>query len=246
MADIFVTGSQGFIGKHLMRALPNAIPVEPETAQCYAPDDTVIHLANRRCKTFGDYLENVRSMAGMLTKSVDGGKIVYLSSSVVYMDKPSLYKASKMACEELCNCYRDKLRISVIRPFNVYGPGQPDEFVIPTIINKMLETDDGHSFTLENLDARRAFVFVRDLVATLINPYDDFSEAASSDLIMIADLVGTIMRIMGKNVKIYGGGYADDGPHPARLIPDLTPMQKGLETTIEYYKEKKEKECPTT
>lgn len=47
------------------------------------------------------------------------------------------YAASKAAAEMLVNIYALNygLKTTIIRPFNMYGPGQSQDFIIPSIIN---------------------------------------------------------------------------------------------------------------
>ena len=239
MGNIYVTGADGFIGTHLMKALPEAIAVDPPKAYCCTSDDTVIHLANWVPDKFGTYLANVSSMGGMLTKSAPGGKIIYVSSSVVYADKPSLYRASKLACEELCKCYEDKLRISIIRPYNVYGPGQPDRFVIPTIINQFLDGKD--MIVVKNVMASRVFTYVDDIIGALVNicadgytPCMDGYEANIGHLIA---LIADIMDRTGQYKICTENTNEDEGPGTMSVSMNGTPLREGLEKTIEYYKQ---------
>ena len=46
------------------------------------------------------------------------------------------YMASKALCEDLCKSYARSfdIPVTIIRPFNIYGPGQPDHFLIPKIV----------------------------------------------------------------------------------------------------------------
>ena len=51
----------------------------------------------------------------------------------------SPYALSKKIAEEVCRYYAESFGVSIIilRPFNVYGPGQSRQFLIPSIINQM-------------------------------------------------------------------------------------------------------------
>ncbi|HSN49645.1 MAG TPA: SDR family oxidoreductase, partial [Bacteroidales bacterium] len=46
------------------------------------------------------------------------------------------YSHSKIVAEETCRYYRDqfKIPVTIFRPFNIYGPGQDQRFLIPKII----------------------------------------------------------------------------------------------------------------
>lgn len=78
------------------------------------------------------------------------------------------YSHSKVVAEEICRYYRDqfKLGISIMRPFNVYGPGQSSQFLIPGLIQKML---DPKTDVIEVMDIRpkRDFLFIDDFTEAL-------------------------------------------------------------------------------
>ena len=64
------------------------------------------------------------------------GKPTHLPISEKHPIRPyNPYSHSKILSEELYNYYRKsfKLKINILRPFNIYGPGQKDTFVIPKI-----------------------------------------------------------------------------------------------------------------
>lgn len=76
------------------------------------------------------------------------------------------YAQSKLMGEELCHAYwRDfSVPSCILRPFNIYGPGQPDSFLIPEIIRKAQEG----AIHLKDGRPRRDFVFVEDVVSAYI------------------------------------------------------------------------------
>ena len=119
--------------------------------------DVIIHLANKSYvpdsyinpKSFYDV--NITGTLNMLELCrISGAKLIYLSSYVyghpqyqpideshpVQAFNP--YAQTKVICEEMCNGYhRDfKVPIIIFRPFNIYGKGQNEEFLIPTLINQ--------------------------------------------------------------------------------------------------------------
>lgn len=71
------------------------------------------------------------------------------------------YAQSKIACEKLCEGYnRDSgVDIVVIRPSNIYGPGQTRNFLIPTIINQL----ESGTITLRDSRPRRDLIFIDDV-----------------------------------------------------------------------------------
>jgi nucleoside-diphosphate-sugar epimerase len=57
--------------------------------------------------------------------------------------------------------------VTIIRPFNIYGPGQDRRFLIPKILAQAIDPEPG-SIVVSDLRPRRDFIFVSDLVELLI------------------------------------------------------------------------------
>lgn len=72
------------------------------------------------------------------------------------------YASSKLLCEQLCTSYSMNfdLDIRVLRLFNIFGHGQSDTFLIPTIIKGLRKGD----LQLQNSVPKRDFLHVSDLV----------------------------------------------------------------------------------
>jgi len=95
---------------------------------------------------------------------------VYGSAQYIPIDEKhplnaqSPYAATKIASDQLALSFERtfKLPITVIRPFNNFGPRQSLRAVIPTIINQCLS--DKKYINLGNLKARRDFLYVDDCV----------------------------------------------------------------------------------
>ncbi len=80
----------------------------------------------------------------------------------------SPYAASKAAAEMLCIQAHRGYGLDVVRArsFNHLGPGQSDQFVASAIAHRIVEneSDGTESIRIGNLDARRDFTDVRDVV----------------------------------------------------------------------------------
>lgn len=76
------------------------------------------------------------------------------------------YALSKHAAEESCRFHATHLGVSVtiLRPFNVYGPGQPKQFLIPTILAQL----QGSAIEMLDLEPRRDYVALADLVEAIL------------------------------------------------------------------------------
>src|SRR6185312_14614684 len=196
--SILVTGSGGFIGKHLVRMLESLgysvqrhALAAGDLAQCalgYSGISHVFHLAG---KTFvpdswadplSFYSANVLTTANVLEFCRRCGASLTFVSSYVYgrpqvipitEDHPvqafNPYSHSKILAEEICRFYAShhQTRVAIVRPFNVYGPGQDPRFLIPTLIRQALAAD---SEIIEVADdrPRRDFIYVSDLIDLLI------------------------------------------------------------------------------
>jgi nucleoside-diphosphate-sugar epimerase len=77
------------------------------------------------------------------------------------------YALSKKLAEEACRFYAHSfdIEIAILRPFNVYGPGQSEDFLIPCIIRQVV---DGKEIKVRSLTPKRDYVHVSDLVEAII------------------------------------------------------------------------------
>lgn len=76
------------------------------------------------------------------------------------------YAWSKHLGEQLCRTYAHLygLRVVIVRPFNIYGPGQDPRFLVPAILDQVRR---GGTVTLDSLTPRRDLLYVDDLVEAL-------------------------------------------------------------------------------
>ena len=83
----------------------------------------------------------------------------------------SPYAATKIAADQLSISYHRAydLPITIVRPFNTYGPRQSTRAVIPTIITQTL--GDQHRLVLGTLESSRDFLYVKDLCQAYLDIY---------------------------------------------------------------------------
>lgn len=73
------------------------------------------------------------------------------------------YAQSKLLCEKICKYYADvfTLDITILRPFNVYGPDQRKHFLIPEIVEQIKKSK---KIIVNSFHPKRDFVYIEDLV----------------------------------------------------------------------------------
>ncbi|TGM56522.1 NAD-dependent epimerase/dehydratase family protein [Leptospira adleri] len=80
------------------------------------------------------------------------------------------YALSKFLAEQLCKFYADykDMDVRILRLFNVFGPGQKDNFLIPSIINQVLEKKE---IRVLDLKPKRDYVFLQDVVDAIVSAF---------------------------------------------------------------------------
>ncbi len=120
----------------------------------------------------------------------------------------SPYAASKIGADQIALSYWRSFNVpvSVIRPFNTYGPRQSARAVIPTIISQVLNKND--FIKLGSLTPTRDFNYVEDICAAFHaigeseNTVGKVVNASSKFEISIGDTVNLIKKLMNSDKKI--------------------------------------------
>lgn len=145
-------------------------------------------------------------------------KLVYISSYIYgppqYLPVDELhpicpfnpYAQTKVICEKLCEGYqRDfKVRISIIRPFNIYGVGQRGKLLIPGIFDQLKENKK--QIQLKAASPRRDYINVIDVARAIklcaesecpIGPYN----VCSGESVSVRELTEIINRNLKRKVE---------------------------------------------
>lgn len=120
----------------------------------------------------------------------------------------SPYSATKIGADRLAESfYRSfNLPVSIVRPFNTYGPRQSARAVIPTIITQLLAGKE--EIKLGSLSPTRDFNFVKDTAAGFIaiaesdKTIGEEINIATQQEISIGDLAQEIIRQINPNARI--------------------------------------------
>ena len=79
------------------------------------------------------------------------------------------YSHTKILAEEASRYYQERFQVpvTIIRPFNIYGPGQDGRFLIPKILAQAVDPAL-EAILVSDLRPRRDFIFVSDLIELLM------------------------------------------------------------------------------
>ena len=216
---------------------------------------------------------NSIGILNILNSSINSNvkKIIHTSTSEVYgtpkyipidenhlVSAQSPYAASKIAADQIALSYNKSfnLPVTILRPFNTFGPRQSLRAIIPTIVTQLIKNK---VLKLGSLYPTRDLTFVDDTVdafVSTLNKKKDIGEiinVGSGFEISVKDLVSQISKIMGVKIDIQKEKerirpkksevdrlYANI--KKAKKILNWTPkyskkngFEKGLKKTIEWF-----------
>ncbi len=234
--------------------------------------ELVIHLAafTHVGKSFIRIDENIQTNTQgtvnlLLALNGEFERLVYISSGDVYGDAPvpfredgpvrptSPYAAAKYAAERFCRMFNDAYRwpIVCLRPFNVYGPRQNTDRIIPELILSALRHRDirmtkGHQTREFTFVEEAAELFVQSLVRPGID--GEVINVSRGEEVSMRDLASTVLGLMGNPVAALFGELEDRPNEIWRMFGDNTKakelldwaprvtLEEGLTTTIEWFR----------
>lgn len=199
-------------------------------------------------------------------RNLDVSRVVHTSTSEIYgtaqyvpidekhpVNPQSPYAASKSAADQLAlsYCRSFETPVSVIRPFNTYGPRQSARAIIPTVITQILA--GRNRIKLGNLTPTRDLNFVADTVRgfVLVGLHGDsvgrVTNLGTGREISIGDLAVRIAGIVGADVTIESDEerLRPEKSEVERLCADASAaramgwapevsLYEGLRTTVEW------------
>jgi len=126
------------------------------------------------------------------------------------------YAQTKVICEKLCEGYhRDfKVKVSILRPFNIYGVGQKGMLLIPEIIGQLKEGKK--EIQLKAASPRRDYVNVKDVAGAFVACLDDTNDysvfnVCSGSSVSVREITEIINRYLKNKVTFL---FAEsDRPH---------------------------------
>ncbi len=200
--------------------------VDKNTWKNLSEVDTVIHLAART------YIpDSWEDSDGFIDTNVNGtrlaleyckkykSKFIYISAYLYGIPEKlpihetdritpnNPYALSKHLAEQLCEFYANywDLPVTVLRPFNVYGPGQRPEFLIPEII---AQVRSGKEIRIRDLNPKRDYVYIEDLINALIKSLTisegyNVINIGSGISYSVGEIIGIIQKISETKIPVY-------------------------------------------
>ena len=191
--------------------------------------DTVFHLAALIGIPFSyhspdSYVDtNIKGTLNILqaAKLLNTKRVLVTSTSEVYgtaqyvpidekhpFQGQSPYSATKIGADRIAESFfrSFELPVTIVRPFNTFGPRQSARAVIPTIISQLLSGIE--KIILGDLTPIRDFVYVKDTVNGFIEiaksqkTIGEEINIATQSEISIGDLAQTIINIINPQAKI--------------------------------------------
>lgn len=174
------------IGNYLVIDLTN--PAQTQQID-FSHVDGVIHLAGLAAvgPSFDEPMKYIDTNIGIETNLFETAikqnakpRFLIISSGSLYDSKATLplteksavlpnspYAASKLGQEQMAKYYASRgFEIVIARPFNHIGPGQNPGFIVPDLAQQIIQAENGDikEISVGNLDAKRDYTDVRDIV----------------------------------------------------------------------------------
>jgi NAD dependent epimerase/dehydratase len=240
--------------------------------------DTVFHLAALIAIPYSyaapeSYVDtNIKGTLNMVSAAMDNGvkRFLHTSTSEVYgtalqvpisekhpLQPQSPYSASKIGADAMAMSFWHafKYPVTIVRPFNTYGPRQSARAVIPTIISQLAAGKK--EIKLGDLKPTRDFNFVTDTCQGFIDlassdkVIGETLNLSSGQEISIGDLFNLIRDLMGKDAKILQDDIRirPEGSEVFRLLGDHSKatqlagykpkvsLREGLQQTVNWFTE---------
>lgn len=166
---------------------------------------------------------NVHGTLNVLEASLKEGvaRVVHTSTSETYgtaqytpIDErhplvgQSPYSASKIAADQMAVAYHRSfgLPVTILRPFNTFGPRQSARAIIPTILTQVLS--GAAKLKVGNLEPRRDLNYVEDTVAGFLGiatcdaALGETVNVGSGGTISVGDLIERIFAVTGKRLPV--------------------------------------------
>lgn len=161
------------------------------------------------------------------------------------------YMLSKIYGEAVLN--QSGLPVTIVRPFNFYGPRMGMAHVIDQKMEQMYHATPGKKITVYSPEHRRTFCYIKDAVQIMRRLAESpdgmqvFNIGTEEDGFTMRDICALIANVVGNDVRLVDGATTPGSP--VRRCPSMlkvkdtvglytqTPLEAGLRETYRWYEE---------
>jgi nucleoside-diphosphate-sugar epimerase len=143
------------------------------------------------------------------------------------------YAFSKNAAEEACRFFVECFQtpVTIVRPFNIYGPGQPSHFLIPRLVEQVIDPA-AEVIVVEDDTPKRDYVHLDDVAGAIVsltrNPtWGATFNVGSGESHSVADLAGMVCRAAGVEKPLVSRGNRRINDIPD-VIADITAIRNAI------------------
>jgi UDP-glucose 4-epimerase len=213
---ILITGSSGFVGRHLVNKLSRKYKIvgfDLKNGQNILNErlllkklkgvDSVVHLAafisaSESWEKPKEYFENnTLGTLSVIRQCIEAKvkRLIIFSSAAVKARPLTPYSVSKIAAEEIVGLYKNKIKVTIVRPENIYGPGQKESYgyVIHNFIRAIKKRRPIHIYG-DGLQVRD-FIYIDDVVSVVDKL---IISRSASGLISLGTGKGTNIKTLAK------------------------------------------------
>ena len=208
MKKIGITGARGFIGSHLVKKIND--PIIFEFNLCCLPDvrnfvkecDRIYHIAGKNRDIGGEILRNNLISTSNIILAMHLEKkdpeLIFISSTQVEWSPISEYSVSKFLEE---HAVKEAKKWCIYRVPNVYGPGCRAYYnsVVATFCTQIAQDKE---LTVKDLSVSREFIYIDDLVRSLLNPEFNKYMRPKGQALTIGEIVAYLTDGFGKHKKL--------------------------------------------
>lgn len=112
------------------------------------------------------------------------------------------YALSKLLSEQACEFYSksENIKVTILRPFNVFGPGQSEKYLIQSVISQV---NNGDVIKVKDLIPKRDYVYIDDLTAAIVkslalNSNFDIFNIGSGESYSVQDVINIVQNLVNK------------------------------------------------
>ncbi|MFH0969675.1 MAG: NAD(P)-dependent oxidoreductase [Patescibacteria group bacterium] len=265
---ILILGGEGFIGRNIANFLS-------EKYDCYSADMKKSIFAKGKQKDkflkTNPYENKIKNDYNVFIHLIDSGKngkyfeenetrliknvslnennhLIIFSSAAVYANPNSDYGKRKIALEKFYSdyCIKNKIKLTIFRLFNVYGPYQIPNRQGSLIANIFCNHLSRKAAKINDTRAKRDFLYSGDIVKfvryVIKKPFFGITDVSSNKLISIGEVLEIIENVANKKILVNNAKKKEKikSPPGENILINkvkIISIKDGLKRTYDFYKE---------